>query len=107
MSCPIKSAFYHIPDPTEQPKKGRKRIYGRRVHIEHWTYTDVEVPGFERPLSVAHHKVRTRMCPEPVHLVVRTRPKKRKTLSLLCGLHHRSESIGRSYPPLLQIEVGL
>ena len=63
----------------EQPKKGRKRIYGRRVHIQHWTYTDVEVPGFEKLLSVAHHKVRTRMCPEPVHLVVvRTRPKKSK-----------------------------
>ena len=73
------AAFYYIPGPAEQPKKGRKRIYGRRVHIEHWTYTDIEVPGFEKPLSVAHHKVRTRMCPEPVHLVViRTRPKKSK-----------------------------
>ena len=71
--------FYYMPGPAEQPKKGRKRIYGRRVHIEHGAYTDLEVSGFEKPRSVAHQQVRTRMCPEPVHLVVvRTRPKKSK-----------------------------
>ncbi len=73
------AAFYYRPGPAEQPKKGRKRIYGRRVHIEQWTYTDLAVPSFDKPLSVAHQQVRTRMCPQPVHLVVvRTRAKKSK-----------------------------
>ena len=59
--------------------KRTKKIYGCRIHITHWRYTDLVVPGFEKPLSVAHHLVRTRICPEPVRLaVVRSRPKKSK-----------------------------
>lgn len=73
------AAFYYLPTEKEQPKKGRRKIYGRRVHIQHWTYTPILVPDFDQPVWVADHIVRTRMCPHPVHLVaVRTRPKKSK-----------------------------
>lgn len=73
------AAFYYLPTEAEQPKKGRRKIYGRRVHIQHWTYAPIEVDGFDDPLWVADQTVRTRMCPQPVHLVVvRTRPKKSK-----------------------------
>ena len=73
------AAFFYLPLPSEQPKRGRKRIYGRRIHFQHWTYIQTKVPGFEHLLSVAHQIVRTRMCPQPVHLVVvRTRPKPSK-----------------------------
>lgn len=73
------AVFFYQPLPSEHPRKGRKRIYGRRVHFQHWTYTPTSVSGFEQVLSVAHQIVRTRMCPQPVHLVVvRTRPEKSK-----------------------------
>ena len=73
------AAFYYVPTDAEQPKKGRKRIYGRRVHIQHWSYARLPVPGFDEPLWVADQIVRTRMCPQPVHLVVvRTRPQPSK-----------------------------
>ncbi|RMH10910.1 MAG: hypothetical protein D6698_17185 [Gammaproteobacteria bacterium] len=72
-------AFFYRPLPSQQPHRGRKRIYGRRVHFQQWTYTPIAVPGFEQPLWVAHHIVRTRMCPQPVRLVVvRTPPPKRR-----------------------------
>jgi len=73
------AAFFYLPLSSEQPQRGRKRLYGRRVHFQHWTYTPMRIPGFEQALSVAHQIVRTRMCPQPVRLVVvRTRPKQSK-----------------------------
>jgi hypothetical protein len=74
------AAFFYRALPSEQPRRGRKRLYGRRVHVAHWTYTPMRIPGFESVLSIAHQIVRTRMCPQPVHLVViRRRPHKSKS----------------------------
>jgi len=73
------AAFFYRPLPSEQPRRGRPRLYGRRVHVPHWTYTPMTMPGFASVLCVAHQIVRTRMCPQPVRLVVvRTRAKKSK-----------------------------
>ena len=59
------------------PKEDEKNLRSPHTHypLEIYRFR----PGFEKPLSVAHHLVRTRICPEPVRLaVVRSRPKKSK-----------------------------
>ena len=70
------AAFYYLPVETNTKKRGRKRIYGKRIHIQHWRYEDLEVKQLSKTFCVAHQIVRTKMCPQPVQLVViRTRPK--------------------------------
>ncbi len=74
------AAFYYLPTPEEQPHRGRRRVYGRRVHVEHWDYTPTTVTGFNEPLAVAHRLVRSKMCPCPIRLVaIRSLPKNGRT----------------------------
>ncbi|MBM3279985.1 MAG: transposase [Candidatus Handelsmanbacteria bacterium] len=74
------AAFYYLPTAQQQPARGRRRLYGRRVHVAHWDYTPVAVSGFDQPLAVAHRVVRSKMCPHPVRLVVvRKRPQRGRT----------------------------
>jgi len=73
------AAFYYLPVETKTKKRGRKRIYGKRVHIQHWSYEDLEVEQLDKTFAVAHQIVRTKMCPVPVRLVIiRTCPKPNK-----------------------------
>jgi hypothetical protein len=71
--------FYRVPTEKEQPKRGRKKIYGRRINIPRLPFQDLYVEKLDKTLSVVDLIVRTRVCPKKVHLVVvRTRPKKSK-----------------------------
>ena len=71
--------FYRLPREKEQPKRGRKRIYGRRITIPRLPFQDLYIEKLHKTLSVADLIVRTRVCPQKIHLVVvRTRPKKSK-----------------------------
>lgn len=71
------SVFYRLPKPQEQPKRGRKRKYGKRLFIPKMKFQDMETQG--KVASVAHAIVRTKVCPEIVRLVViRTKPRKSK-----------------------------
>ena len=74
--CRAKSnaAFFHIPKRPKHPKKGRPRRYGRRVSLPHLKYRDVVIDA--ETFSITDKRVRTRMCPVDVRLVViRKRPK--------------------------------
>jgi hypothetical protein len=74
------AAFYYLPTAQEQPHRGRRRIYGRRAHVQHWEYTPMAVVGFNESLAVAHRLVRSKRCPDPIRLVViRRRPKRGRT----------------------------
>lgn len=71
------AVFYSLPKPNEQPKRGRKKKYGKRVYIPQMRFGEIAIDG--QSLSVASAIVRTKMCPKPVRLVVkRTKPKKGK-----------------------------
>jgi hypothetical protein len=73
------AAFYYLPAPSNKKRRGKKRIYGKKVHIPKWHYEDISIEALGKTMSVAHQMVRTKMCPDPVRLVVvRTRPKKNK-----------------------------
>lgn len=77
--CRAKSnaVFYYLPNPEEQPKRGRKRKYGKRVYVPKMHFQNMTVNG--EVVSVAHAIVYTKMCPQKVRLVVkRTRPKESK-----------------------------
>jgi len=77
--CRAKSnaVFYSLPTQKEQPKRGRKKKYGKRVYIPKMCFRDRFVEG--QTVSVAGAILRTKMCPQPVRLVVkRTRPKRGK-----------------------------
>ena len=83
--CRAKSnaVFYQIPTRPKQPKRGRPRRYGNRVHLPYLRYKDIIVEN--KTLSVADKIVRTKMCPVDVRLVViRTRPKKSKPYQYFC-----------------------
>ena len=74
------AAFYYLPTPADQPPKGRHKVYGQRVDFRHWTFGrwPASLPG-KKWGEVAAQIVRTRMCPQPVQLVVvRRRPKAHK-----------------------------
>lgn len=74
------AAFYYVPKPPKKKKRGRKRKYGARTHIQHWHYEDIFVQALDKTYAVAHQIVQTKMCPEPVRLVViRTKPEKSPT----------------------------
>jgi len=71
--------FYHLPTEKEQPKRGRKKIYGKRIYIPRLPFQDLYVEKLGKTLSVADLIVRTRVCSKPVHLVVvRIKPQKSK-----------------------------
>jgi IS4 transposase len=77
--CRAKSnaVFYYLPKPWEQPKRGRKRKYGKRVYIPKMRFRNMKVDG--ETVSAVDAIVHTKMCPQKVRLVVkRTKPKKSK-----------------------------
>ncbi len=83
--CRAKSnaVFYQIPTRPKQPKQGRPRRYGNRLHLPYLKYRDIVVKN--ETLSVADKIVRTKMCPEDVRLVVgRIRKKKSKPYQYFC-----------------------
>ena len=85
--CRAKSnaVFEYIPKPIPEGKrkKGRPRIYGGRVHLPYLKYRDLVIDG--ETCSVADKVVRTRMCTEPVRLIVkREKPKPSKPYKYFC-----------------------
>jgi hypothetical protein len=77
--CRAKSnaVFYRLPLASEQPKRGRRRKYGKRIHWPKMRFKALKIEG--QMISVASAIGRTKMCPEVVRLVVvRTKPKKSK-----------------------------
>ena len=71
------SVFYYLPKPEEQPRRGRKRKYGKRVCVPKMRFQNMTVDG--ETVSVAHAIVHTKICPQKVRLVIkRTKPKKSK-----------------------------
>lgn len=73
-----KNAAFYYPAPKKPiGKRGRQPIYGRRAHFQYWHYHPVYVTALDKTFDLAHAVVRSKMCPQPVHLVViRTKPVK-------------------------------
>ena len=108
--CRAKSnaAFFHLPKPPKQRKKGRPRRYGSRVSLPHLKYRDLVVDN--QTLSVTDKVVRTRMCAADVRLVViRKRPKKSQPYRYFCvftsDLQLSVEEVIRHYKHRWQIET--
>jgi hypothetical protein len=106
------AAFYDPAAPPRLPRRGRPKRYGKRVHVEHWWYTDRYMPAVGKTLSVAHQIVRTKLCPVPVHLVVvRTRPSPTKPyryfLVYTTDLTLSVETIVRYYKLRWTFETGM
>ncbi len=83
--CRAKSnaVFHYIPKQKKPEGRGRPSIYGDRVHLPYLKYRDLVVDN--KTYSVADKVSRTRMCPEPVRLVVgRTKPKSSKPYEYFC-----------------------
>ena len=64
--------FYYLPTEAEQPKRGRRRTYGKRADFRHWTYETLAAKGFKDEVEIASRIVRSKCCPEKVRLVVRS-----------------------------------
>ncbi len=83
--CRAKSnaVFYYIPKEKKPKGPGRKRIYGDRVHKPYLKYRDFVVDN--ETYSVTDKVVRTKMCPQPVRLVViRKKPNPSKPYKYFC-----------------------
>lgn len=63
--------FYYLPQACEQPKRGRKKIYGKRADLRKWRYRSLAIEALGQACEIAHRIVRTKSCPVPVRLVVR------------------------------------
>ena len=77
--CRAKSnaVFYRIPKPPKHPKRGRPKKYGDRLNIRRLRYKAMTLAN--KDYQIASHRVRTKMCPVDVRLlVIRTRPKPSK-----------------------------
>ncbi len=83
--CRAKSnaVFYRLPVACKRPKRGRPKKYGKRLHLRYLRYATMDID--DKSYSVASVVVRTKMCPNPVRLVVtRKRPKKAKPFQYFC-----------------------
>lgn len=105
------AAFYYPALPKKKGKRGKQPIYGSRAHIHKWTYDDLYVEALDKTFEAAHQIVRTKMCPQPVHLVViRTKPKKsrpyRYFLVFTTDLTLSVETIVHYYHLRWKIETG-
>ena len=83
--CRAKSnaVFYQLPTEADQPKRGRRKLYGKRVSRSRLRFAKLEFDGEE--VSVASIVGRTKMCQKLVRLVVvRRKPKKSKPYRYFC-----------------------
>ena len=108
--CRAKSnaVFYRLPLASEQPKRGRGRKYGQRIHLHKMRFKTQKIDG--QLLSVAEAICRTKMCPQIVRLVVvRTKRKKSKPyryfVVFTTDLQLNIESILRYYRLRWQLET--
>ena len=83
--CRAKSnaVFYQLPPVVKHQKRGRPKKYGQRLHLQQLRYQPVVVD--DKRYAMAAKIVQTKMCPQPVRLVViRTRPKKAQGFRYFC-----------------------
>ena len=83
--CRAKSnaVFYRLPPVVKHQKRGRPKKYGERLQLQQLRYQTVVVD--DKRYAMASKVVRTKMCPQPVRLVVmRTRPKTAKGFRYFC-----------------------
>ena len=81
--CRAKSnaVFYRLADVPKCPKRGRPKKYGKRLQLRYLRYSPID----NKRYTVASVVALTKMCPQPVRLVVmRTRPKKAKAFRYFC-----------------------
>lgn len=83
--CRAKSnaVFYRLPTVPKRPKRGRPKIYGKRIQFRYLRYGATDIDN--KRYAIASVMARTKMCPNPVRLVViRTRPKRSKPFRYFC-----------------------
>ena len=83
--CRAKSnaVFYRLADVTKGSKRGRPKKYGKRLHLPYLRYATIDIDN--KRYAIASVEALTKMCPQPVRLVViRTRPKKAKSFRYFC-----------------------
>lgn len=83
--CRAKSnaVFYRLPTPAKQSKPGRPKRYGKRIHLPYLRYRTTDID--DKQYAIASIVARTKMCPQPVRVVVmRTRDKRRKPFRYFC-----------------------
>lgn len=105
------AAFYYPASPKPAGKRGRPPIYGNRASFQYWSYRPVYVNALDQTFQIAHRIVRSKMCPEPVRLlVIRTQPRKsqpyRYFLVLTTDLTLSVETIVYYYTLRWKIETG-
>ena len=83
--CRAKSnaVFYRLPTAAKQSKPGRPKRYGKRIHLPYLRYKTTDID--DKQYAIATRVARTKMCPQPVRVVVmRTRDKRRKSFRYFC-----------------------
>jgi hypothetical protein len=83
--CRAKSnaVFYRLADVAKGSKRGRPKKYGKRLHLPYLRYATIDIDN--KRYAIASVEALTKMCPQPVRLVViRTRPKKAKSFRYFC-----------------------
>ena len=83
--CRAKSnaVFYRLADVAKCSKRGRPKKYGKRLHLRYLRYATINIDN--KRYAIASVVALTKMCPQPVRLVVmRTRPKKAKSFRYFC-----------------------
>ncbi len=83
--CRAKSnaVFYRLPTAAKQSKPGRPKRYGKRIHLPYLRYKTTDID--DKQYAIASIVARTKMCPQPVRVVVmRTRDKRRKPFRYFC-----------------------
>jgi hypothetical protein len=83
--CRAKSnaVFYRLADGAKGSKRGRPKKYGKRLHLPYLRYATIDIDN--KRYAIASVEALTKMCPQPVRLVViRTRPKKAKPFRYFC-----------------------
>ena len=83
--CRAKSnaVFYRLSTPAKRSKPGRPKKYGKRIHLPYLRYETTDID--DKQYAIASRIARTKMCPQPVRLVVmRTRDKRGKPFRYFC-----------------------
>ena len=83
--CRAKSnaVFYRLADVPKCPKRGHPKKYGKRLHLPRLRYATIDIDN--KRYAIASVVALTKMCPQPVRLVVmRTQTKKAKAFRYFC-----------------------